>query len=106
MAPATFITGEAKRTIDDRFRITLPLEMAGAVTDEVGETILVKERFGCLSLWRASDWQKRLNDGVSLIRKKIDAGRMEQRWDDVQRLGRLLSTRSLTVKLTGRDAAV
>ena len=103
MPPETFITGEAKRTVDDRFRATLPLEMAKAVTDEAGETILVKERFGCLSLWRASDCQKRLNDGVSLIRKKIDAGRMEQRWGDVQRLGRLLSTRSLTVKLAGRS---
>lgn len=103
MAPETFITGEQKRTIDERFRISLPTEMAEAVTDEAGETILAKERYGCLSLWRAEDWQRRLNDGVGLIKQKIQAGRMEQRWGEVQRLGRLLSTRSRTVKLSGRS---
>lgn len=103
MAPETFITGEQKRTIDERFRISLPTDMAEAVTDEAGETILAKERYGCLSLWRAQDWQRRLNDGVGLIKQKIQAGRMEQRWGEVQRLGRLLSTRSRTVKLSGRS---
>jgi MraZ protein len=103
MSAETFITGETRRTIDDRFRITLPPEMAAAVTDDAGESILVKEQFGCLSLWRAAEWQKRLDDGVSLIRQKIDAGRMEQRWGEVQRLGRLLSTRSQTVKLANRS---
>ena len=103
MAVETFITGEHRRTIDERFRVSLPPEMAEAVTDEAGETILAKERYGCLSLWRATDWQRRLNDGVGLIRQKIQAGRMEQRWGEVQRLGRLLSTRSRTVKLANRS---
>jgi MraZ protein len=103
MAIETFITGEQNRTIDERFRISLPNEMAEAVTDEAGETILAKERYGCLSLWRAADWQRRLNDGVGLIRQKIQAGRMEERWGEVQRLGRLLSTRSRTVKLANRS---
>lgn len=103
MAVETFITGEQKRTVDERFRIALPTEMAEAVTDEAGETILAKERYGCLSLWRATDWQRRLSDGVGLIRQKIQAGRMEQRWGEVQRLGRLLSTRTTTVKLANRS---
>ena len=103
MPTETFITGEQKRTIDERFRITLPAEMAEAVTDEDGETILAKERYGCLSLWRAADWERRVNDGVGLIKQKIQAGRMEQRWGEVQRLGRLLSTRSKTVKLANRS---
>lgn len=103
MALETFITGEHKRTVDERFRIALPTEMAEAVTDEAGETILAKERYGCLSLWQATEWQRRLSDGVGLIRQKIQAGRMEQRWGEVQRLGRLLSTRSKTVKLANRS---
>ena len=103
MADETFITGEHKRTIDERFRISLPMDLAQAVTDEAGETILAKERYGCLSLWRAKDWQRRLSDGVGLIRQKIQAGRMEERWGEVQRLGRLLSTRSKTVKLSNRS---
>jgi MraZ protein len=102
-APESFITGEVRRTLDERFRLTLPPEMADAVTDDEGQTILAKERYGCLSLWRARDWQVRIDDGVSLIRQKISAGRMEQKWNDVQRLGRLLATRSATVKLANRS---
>ena len=39
----------------------------------------------------------------ALIRQKIAAGRMEQRWNDVQRLGRLLSTRYSPVRLANRS---
>ena len=102
-APETFITGEVKRTLDERHRLTLPADFAQAVTDDQGQTIVAKERAGCLSLWRATDWQKRIDDGVSLIRQKIAAGRMEQKWTDVQRLGRLLSTRYSTIKLANRS---
>lgn len=104
--PETFITGEFKRVIDDRFRITLPSELAEPITDAEGDVILSKEQAGCLSLWRAADWQKRMEDGVNLIRHKITAGRMEQKWTDVQRLGRLLSTRSKAVKLANRSRLV
>src|SRR5258708_32921483 len=103
--PALFLSGEFKRVIDDRFRITLPPELAEPITDAEGDVILAKERAGCLSLWRAADWQQRTDDGVNLIRQKIQAGRMEQKWGDVQRLGRLLSTRSRTVRL-GNPSAV
>ncbi|MCA9081550.1 MAG: division/cell wall cluster transcriptional repressor MraZ [Planctomycetaceae bacterium] len=103
MSSTNFITGEHKRTLDDRFRLSLPPDFAAAVTDESGETIVAKERHGCLSLWKAADWQQRLDDGVSLIKEKIRTGRMEQRWSEVQRLGRLLSTRSTSVKLANRS---
>ena len=76
MPPQTFITGEVRRTLDDRFRVSLPAEMAEAVTDDNGQTIISKERFGCVSLWRAADWQERIDAGVALIRQKIEAGRM------------------------------
>ena len=103
MSGETFITGEAKRTIDDRFRITLPPEMAEAISDSDGNCILAKERAGCLSLWHAAEWQKRIDDGVALIKQKIQTGRMESRWGDVQRLGRMLSTRYRTVALANRS---
>lgn len=104
--PETFITGEFKRVIDDRFRITLPAELAEPITNTDGDVILSKERAGCLSLWRSADWQQRMDDGVSLIRHKISAGRMEQKWAEVQRLGRLLSTRSRVVRLANRSRLV
>jgi MraZ protein len=103
MPQEKLITGEIKRRLDDRFRVSLPVEMATAITDEQGETILSKEQYGCLSLRKASDWQHRLEQGVGLIEQKIQSGRMERRWGDVQRLGRLLSTRFRTVKLTNRS---
>ena len=98
-----FITGEVKRTIDDRFRLTLPQDFAESISDEQGNVIVAKERTGCLSLWRSDEWQKRLDSGVELLRKKMDSGRMEGRWGDVQRLGRLLSTRHQQVTLSNRS---
>ncbi|MEZ5942273.1 MAG: division/cell wall cluster transcriptional repressor MraZ [Planctomycetaceae bacterium] len=103
MAKDAFITGEHRRTLDERYRLSLPPEFASAITDSSGNTIVAKERYGCLSLWKAKDWQKRLDDGVSLIQEKIRTGRMEQRWNEVQRLGRLLSTRSASLKLANRS---
>ncbi|HET6423054.1 MAG TPA: division/cell wall cluster transcriptional repressor MraZ [Planctomycetaceae bacterium] len=102
MATTDLLLGEEWRTLDERFRLSLPPDMAKAVTDDTGSTIVAKERYGCLSLWRAADWQQRIDAGTALIRQKIQAGRMEQRWDEVQRLGRLLSTRYQTVQLANR----
>ena len=98
-----FLTGEAKRTIDERFRLTLPQDFADAITDGAGEMVLAKERSGCLSLWPLQEWKQRLESGISLLKQKIEAGRMEQRWTDVQRLGRLLSTRHQEVSLANRS---
>jgi MraZ protein len=98
-----FITGEHKRTLDDRSRLTLTTDFAAAVADQKGDCILAKERAGCLSVWRPTDWQKRLDDGIDLIRRKIQSGRMEQRWADVQRFGRLLSTRHTHVRLANKS---
>lgn len=98
-----FLTGEIKRTIDERFRLTLPQEFADEVSTEAGELVVAKERAGCLSLWPVQEWKQRLETGVSLLKQKIDAGRMEQRWGDVQRLGRLLSTRHQEVSLARRS---
>ena len=98
-----FLTGDFQRTIDDRNRLMLPPELASVVSDENGDLIIAKERAGCLSLWRQAEWQQRLDSGIALLRQKIDSGRMEQRWGEVQRLGRLLSTRHQTVRLANRS---
>ena len=97
------ITGEIRRTIDDRFRLSLPGNFAEAVSDSEGRGIVAREQNGCLSLWEAAEWQKRMDSGVSILQQKIDAGRMEGRWGDVQRLGRLLSSRHLEVTLANRS---
>jgi len=98
-----FITGESRRTVDERFRVTLPPDFGEGISDADGNVIVAKERTGCLSLWRTDEWQKRLDSGVELLKQKIDSGRMEGRWNDVQRLGRLLSTRHQQVTLAKRS---
>jgi MraZ protein len=103
MAEVILISGEEKRTIDDRFRITLPPKMAEQVSDSDGNCILAKERAGCLSLWKAAEWNQRIGAGVEFLKRKIEAGKMESRWSEVQRLGRLLSTRTTTVTLANRS---
>lgn len=97
------IAGEYHRKVDERFRLTMPEEFSAAVLNDDGEAILAKERFGCVSLWNADGWKQRLESGVELIRQKIQAGKMEQRWGDVQKLGRLMSTRHETVRLANRS---
>ena len=97
------LLGEVRRTVDDRFRVALPKEMAEVISDARGQTVCVKERFGCLSLWKADEWQSRFNAGFAVIEQKIKAERLQDRWSEVQRLGRLVSTRSVDVKLANRS---
>lgn len=99
----SFITGEVRRALDNRCRVTLPPEFAEAVTDANQNCVVAKERFGCLSIWRPSDWKQHIDNGVSLLKQKMEAGRLQQRWGEVQRLGRLLSTRHQEVQLGNRS---
>src|SRR5882757_9344799 len=99
---ARLILGEATRTLDERFRLSVPPEMTEAIAADDGQCILAKERPGCLSLWNEGTWQARLDAGIQLVESKIEAGRLEGRLEEVQRLGRLLSTRQTKVQLTGR----
>ena len=100
------ILGEATRTLDERYRLSLPTELFETLAAEGGRCILAKERPGALSLWNAAIWQERINEGVGLIGQKILARRLDARLDEVQRLGRLLSTRHREVQLAGRGRLV
>src|SRR5689334_6813127 len=105
-APQEMIFGEFLRSLDDRYRLSIPQEFAEQLVDETGDCILAKERPGCLSLWNSLRWQARLDAGVSLIRAKMAAGRLENRLEEVQVLGRLLSSRHRNVQLAGRSRLV
>ena len=101
--PGEAVTGEVRRTIDDRWRLSLPSELAPAVVDERDETVIVKERYGCLSLWRADRWQAKFDAGLAIIRQKIAGERLADQASQIQRLGRLASTRASRVRLSGRN---
>ena len=101
--PPPFILGEHRRTLDERFRLTIPSEMGDVLTSQSAECFLAKERPGCLSLWSASAWKARLDEGVALVEQKMRSGKLEGRVGEVQRLGRLLSTRHAPVQLAARS---
>lgn len=97
-----FILGEFRRSLDDRYRVSLPGELANPLTRDGAECILAKERRGALSIWNSAAWGTRLDQSVDLVRTKIEAGRLEGRIEDVQNLGRLLSTRHKQIQIAGR----
>ena len=97
-----FILGEFQRTFDERYRLSIPSELVAALGGEGENCILAKERPGCLSLWNAKTWQDKLNAGVGLVQAKMRAGKLEGQLEQLQLLGRLLSTRHKTVEFAGR----
>jgi len=98
----TLCLGEWTRSLDERYRLSLPTEMAQLLASESGECVLAKERPGCVSLWNPAQWESWLADGVNLVASKIQSGRLAGKLSQVQMLGRLLSTRHRTVPIAGR----
>ena len=102
MAQPSLLLGEHRRTMDERYRVSIPASLAEPLQQDQQDCILAKERPGAWSLWSGHEWQTRLDAGVELVENKMRAGRLAGRVEDVQRLGRLLSTRHKTVQLAGR----
>jgi len=105
-ATADLLIGEYVRTLDERHRLAVPPELTDPLLAAGPKLILAKERAGCLSLWPAALWSPRLDAAVDVVRSKLQAGLLAQRVGQVQELGRLLSTRQLTVSLAGRSRLV
>ena len=100
------IFGEFRRTIDERYRLSIPTELTDLLTGGNSNCVLVKERPGSLSLWSTAKWRERLDSAVNVVESKWKAGRLDSRLYDVQSLGRLLSTRHRDVALAGRGRLV
>ena len=96
------ILGEFPRQLDERYRVSIPQEWVQPLMEADGYCTLAKERPGCLSLWNTRRSQDELDAGMDLVRGKIRAGKLEGRIDELQLLGRLLSTRQRQVKIAGR----
>lgn len=97
---STFILGEYHRLLDERYRVSIPTALVQALGSV--ELLLVKERPGALSLWNAPRWEPPSHQDLQLIASKMQAGRLVDRVGDVQRWGRLLSTRQRTIQLAQR----
>ena len=103
---AELLIGEFSRALDDRYRLSLPPELAEPLAASGGRMVLAKERAGCLSLWSAAVWKPRLDAAVDVVRSKMQAGLLAQRVGQLQDLGRLLSTRHKQVTLGDRGRLV
>jgi MraZ protein len=101
------IVGESMRSIDDRFRLSLPPEFAEAIAPR-GDSVcvLAKERYGALSLWNREAWQERIEPGLAVVRQKVIGRWLPTQVAEVQQFHRLLSTRSREVTLAGRSRLV
>ncbi len=97
-----FLTGEFKRVLDDRYRLSIPTELGEMLTADSPRCMLTKERVGCLGLWNAEVWEAKLKAEVDLVKGKLAAGKLQDQVSQLQLLGRLLSTRQTTVNLAGR----
>ena len=100
--PKPFFRGEFRRTLDERYRLSVPGEWSDLILAEGADCILAKERSGCLSLWIAAEWQEKQEARVELIEQKLRLGELDRRISQVQMFGRLLSTRQRPVQLAGR----
>jgi len=100
------IVGEFARSLDDRYRLSVPNEMMELLAPEAKECVLVKERRGCLSLWNQESWKTRWEAGVELIRQKVQMGRLDMQLSRVQQFGRLLSSRFRVIPVAQRSRIV
>ncbi len=105
-AAPDLLIGEHVRSLDERFRLSLPSEFSEQLMASGPRLVLAKERAGCLSLWPATIWKPRIDAAIDVVRSKLQAGLLSQRVGQVQDLGRLLSTRHRVVSLAARDRLV
>jgi MraZ protein len=105
-AAADLLIGEFVRSLDERYRVSLPPELVDPLVAAGPRLVLAKERPGCLSLWSAALWKPRIDAAVAVVRSKMQAGLLTQRVGELQDLGRLLSTRHGTVSLAARGRLV
>jgi MraZ protein len=96
------ITGEFSRAVDDRYRLSLPDEFKEVFKPESGKCVIVKEKPGHLSLWEESDWKQFHDDRVELVMQRFNLGDLGKRTAELQRFGRLHSTRSRHIQLKDR----
>ena len=100
------ILGEYVRTLDQRFRLGIPSTFLKILIAQNPQLILAKEQTGCLSLWPENVWRPHIESAVKLVQSTLHAGKLMQRTQEVQELGRLLSTRHKVVSVAERGRLV
>jgi MraZ protein len=98
------IIGEFQRTLDDRYRLALPPEVAQFLGSDATDAVLVKERDRCLSLWKPETWNQHFEKFANNLKRQIADDIYEsRRIPDVQRAARLLSARYRRIQIGQRS---
>ena len=96
-AATDLLIGEFARTLDERFRLAIPPELAAPLLVSGSRLMLAKERAGCLSLWPAAVWKPRIDAAVDVVRTKLQAGLLTQRVGQVQQQIQVLAAESRSI---------
>ena len=96
------IMGEFSRTVDDRYRLSLPDEFKEVFKPEAGKCVIVKEKPGHLSLWEESIWKKEYDKRIRMVQERYESGYLADKMFEVQRFGRLLSALYRHIQLAER----
>ena len=102
METKKLIRGEFSRTVDDRYRLTLPDEFKDVFKPESGKCVIVKESPGCLSLWEENTWKQHHEARVELVLQRFNLGYLAGNMSELQRFGRLHSSHSQQIQLADR----
>lgn len=102
MAETKLILGEFSRKLDDRYRLSLPMEFNETFRPESGNCVIVKERAGCVSLWEQTAWQEEMNTRVEIVQRRIQLRDLNRKMSELQAFGRLLSTKARPIQIAER----
>jgi len=97
-----FLRQEARATLDDRYRVTIPAPLIAARLPRPQKCVLVKERPFCVSVWDAETWQEETETAISLVEQKMASHRLREKREEVARLGRLLAAQHQNTRLDPR----
>ncbi len=106
MADSILVLGEYRRVVDVRFRLSIPTEILDGLDLADGNAVIAKERPGCLSVWNRDKWNSRLDSNLQVIESKLRAKGISDKPENLQRLGRLLSTRHRDIQIAARGRVV
>lgn len=106
MTNSILVLGEYRRVVDDRYRLSIPNEILDGLELGDGNAVLAKERPGCLSVWNREKWNTRLDSNLQIIESKLKAKGISDKPENLQRLGRLLSTRHRDIQVAARGRIV
>jgi MraZ protein len=84
----------------------LPGEFKELFKPKDEKCVIAKEQSGCISLWDAEQWKTEHDARVELVFERLKLGDLNRKKVDLQKFGRLLSTRHKEIQHDGKGRLV